>query len=300
MTSNVSKEDQLRDYLLGRLSESEQKRLERRLLLEDRLFQMGETLAQGPEERTALEDELRSFEGASDEEVEEREQAVRGELFDAYARGDLGAEDRQWVRQLAAGSDQDRERLAFAGTLAGNQEEEDRKVAGEAPKVAGRIGVWQSAAGIAATVVLVSGVFSLFLSGIPTTSAKLQAALEGGIKLALTQSQTVVEVLWTNVRGDEISPSPLSIPRTAVKLDFRLHLPPSADDYTTFDVTLRGRDEQLLDTLSKISKNPDQNLHFQLAADRFPSGSYAFQVFGVRGDGERKDLGDTQVLIDRH
>jgi hypothetical protein len=288
VTDSLSKDDQLTDYLLGRLSEPEQKRLERRLLLEDRLFQMGESLARGPQERAALADELQSLEEASDEEIEEHEQAVRAELFDACARGELGIEDRRWVDGLAEGSD--RERLAFARTLT-------RETALARHR---KPWIWQTVAGIAATLALVAGVIAIFAGqgGIPAEESRLPLALGAAIGAAVSRPELSVIEIYASITRD-VEMAQISIPQQVSRQSFVLHLPAAAEDYPAFKVVILGPEGKFIAPPRKLDKTLDQALRFEEAMEGWKPGIYTFQIFNKGPEGRWETLAEAQVDVRR-
>ncbi|HEX9945730.1 MAG TPA: hypothetical protein VGG03_27290 [Thermoanaerobaculia bacterium] len=85
MKSNPQDDELLRSYLLGELPEQEADRLERRLLEDDELFELGE--------------------------------ALEADLLAACGRGELAPEERERVLRRLASSPQGRERLALACSL---------------------------------------------------------------------------------------------------------------------------------------------------------------------------------------
>jgi hypothetical protein len=85
MDPNTQDQTRIRDYLLGKLSENEQEKLEERLLLEDDLY----------------------------EELE----VSKAELIEEYRAADLPYEERQWLEQHFLTSSEGRQRYAMALTL---------------------------------------------------------------------------------------------------------------------------------------------------------------------------------------
>src|SRR5689334_11246086 len=85
MALNNHDQAQIRQYLLGKLSEAEQEKIEERLMVEDELFD--------------------EFEASKDELVEE------------YCAGDLGSAERDWFENHYLASTEGRERQAFALTM---------------------------------------------------------------------------------------------------------------------------------------------------------------------------------------
>lgn len=85
MALNNQDQAQIRQYLLGQLSEAEQEKIEERLMVEDELFD--------------------EFEASKDDLVEE------------YCAGDLGSAERDWFENHYLASTEGRERQAFALTM---------------------------------------------------------------------------------------------------------------------------------------------------------------------------------------
>jgi hypothetical protein len=85
MALNNHDQAQIRQYLLGKLSEAEQEKIEERLMVEDELFD--------------------EFEASKDELVEE------------YCAGDLGRAERDWFENHYLASTEGRQRQAFALTM---------------------------------------------------------------------------------------------------------------------------------------------------------------------------------------
>jgi hypothetical protein len=283
VTGNISKEDELRDYLLGRLCEAEQQRLERRLRLEDRLFQMGKILDRSEDEHGSLEAELKGLEGASDEEVEEAERAVRAELFDAYARGEIEAENRPFVADLARESPENRERLAFARALA----KESAALPGSvvAPQ---RRWIWQAAAGIAATVAVVVSLLHLRPPSIhPSPPAPMRGA----------KALPALEIPVGGTREGEIPAA--FLPATS-RQEFHLHLPaPAADPYQTFKITILGPQGRPLGAPRILGRDDDQTLHLDEAVESWKPGLYTFQIYYPEQDGKWELLAEPQVELGR-
>lgn len=283
MTGNTSKEGELREYLMGRLSESEQKRLERRLLL-DRLFQMGNVLDRCEDGQAPLEAELKGLEGASDEEVEETERALRAELFDAYARGEIKAEDRPWVAELVRESPENRERLAFARALV--QEAAALPAPGVAPQ---RRWIWQAAAGIAATVAVV---VSLLHLGARPGSPPPPAPAKAG------QAVPFLDIPLEGTREGQIPVR--SIPRDVSRSELHLSLPhPAADSHATFKVAILGPQGQPMGAPRTIARDLDQTLHLHEAVENWQPGNYTFRIYYPEQDGKWELLAEPQVEICR-
>ena len=85
MALNNHDQAQIRQYLLGKLSETEQEKIEERLMVEDELFD--------------------EFEASKDELVEE------------YCAGDLDRAEREWLEKHYLASEEGRQRQAFALTV---------------------------------------------------------------------------------------------------------------------------------------------------------------------------------------
>jgi hypothetical protein len=86
MALNDHDQTRIREYLLGKLSEDEQQKIEERLMVEDDLF-----------------DEL---------------EISKGELIEEYQSGELNQNERQWLEQHYLASTEGRQRHMFAAALA--------------------------------------------------------------------------------------------------------------------------------------------------------------------------------------
>jgi hypothetical protein len=132
MRQNMTDDELLRSYLLGKLQEPEADRLEQRLLAEDDLFDLLE--------------------------------ALEAELLAAASRGELAPAERERVLRRLASSPQGRERLALAQSLnrLSNEQRADKHLAPVmpfAPRVAASKPVFQWTALAAAGVLAAAGLF---------------------------------------------------------------------------------------------------------------------------------------------
>jgi len=203
MALNNHDQAQIRQYLLGKLSEAEQEKIEERLMVEDELFD--------------------EFEASKDELVEE------------YCAGDLEHGDRDWFENHYLASAEGRQRQAFALTMNYYMR---RHASDPAPlpvtpapppsffeRFATFLRTQPWAVATATAVVVVVAV--AFISLRNSQGQIIEATLDNAV---------------VKRGGDEAPPPPnIQLPSNTSRLKVHLHLPKTAQAGTTYSAVLDNR-----------------------------------------------------------
>lgn len=236
----------LRDYLLRRLPEAEAERLEARLVEDDDVFQ-------------AL-------------------RGVEDDLFDEFARGTLGADDRQAFQRRYGGENQ---RVRFARALA-------RRSAKVVPFPRPRwIGLAAAASFVAAFGLLVTQ-RATPPAGPASPTPPLSPPGTGGAEALLT-------VALGTSRATGATPS-VTIPRDAATLRLRVRLDPE-DRFERYSAALRSASGTVVwqnDDVRAVVEEGDLILPLAVPAVSLKPGSYEL---AARGGGE--DLGFVDIEVRR-
>jgi hypothetical protein len=234
-----------RAYLLGRMPEADAERLEARLLQDDDLFQA----------------------------VRE----VEDDLFDAFARGRLTADERtQFVERFGGRTD----RLAFSRALAQRVRADRSSGGGPSTRF-----TWFPLAA-AATVVLVAGTAWILRpqpasSGVPAAnppaaSAAVAPAGQPPIVVALS-------LATSRAAGD---PATASLPAGMSALQLRVRLNP-ADKYDRYTMELRSQADRVVwrgDELRAAVESGDLIVTATVPASALEAGTYELAVRGGTAD----------------
>jgi hypothetical protein len=270
--SSGSVEERIRGFIRqDEATATDAEALTRRLDLENYLREASRALSSTPPDPDLL----------NDGEVEDQARALEAELLDAYARGELSAEDRGWVTEMAAASPETRRRLDFA-----------RDFVREKRSGSSTLRRW----------IQIAAILAMSLGALWVVERQLvhHQPPDGGHSSSLSSVPRVVDLPWDNRRGGgEVIP-PLRIPREAGILDLRLALPPSGRAHQRFQVDLRGPDGRPLGswTLGKTGDD-SQTLRWSAAAAGWATGSYTLELTAIDPDGARIGLGDTEFDIAR-
>jgi hypothetical protein len=251
MALNNHDQAQIREYLLGKLTEAEQEKIEERLMLEDELFD--------------------EFELSKDELVEE------------YCTGELGQAERKWFEEHFLASAEGRQRRAFAVAMdclrqpvAVEQTERpelhiERRVT-LFERVAAFVKTQPWAVATATAVV----VLAVVLGGMRLTS-------RGG-------GQTFNATLTTAAlkRGGEGPlPDKLHLPPNTSKLQLRLELPKPASAGTRYQAEL---DDRVKTKPVEIVRSDPQSVTVMIPTELIPRGEYSLQLTPTTPDGTEQHL----------
>jgi hypothetical protein len=241
---------QIRDYLLGKLSEDEQQKIEQRLMVEDELFD--------------------EFEISKDELIEE------------YCAGELNRDDSQSFASNYLASQEGRERYAFAlvmdcfqhlapaPALTPPQREQSLTFL-ERIRSLFRAQPWAAAATSIALVVLVGILIMRMMSSRP----------EGQTVIGPSLAVTLI------TRGDGPLPPKVDLPRDAAKLKLQLLLPKLATGVIRYRAEL---DDKLNTKPVEVVDFNAEAVSVVIPARQLPPGEYSLQLFAVNADGTEKAI----------
>ncbi|HEY2961389.1 MAG TPA: zf-HC2 domain-containing protein [Pyrinomonadaceae bacterium] len=249
---------QIREYLLGKLNEEEQQRIEERLMVEDELFD--------------------EFEASKDELIED------------YCDGELSQNERQWLEEHFLVSNDGRQRRAFA--LAMKCFHVPVAQVNEAPRP-----TWfqrfkslfrtEPAAVINGssvalvqpwTLVLLTSVVLVALIGLLVGTRTFSRG--GGITFTgPTLASNVIK------RGAENSlPKKVKLPRNAASLKLRLLLPKDATPATRYEAEL---DDRINTKQSEVVEFDNEAVSVVIPADQIPRGEYSLKLTAIDAAGAR-------------
>lgn len=236
----------LRDYLLGRLPEAEAERLEARLVEDDEVFQ---TL-----------------------------RGVEDDLFDEFARGTLGADDREAFQRRYGDQNQ---RVRFARALARRSAS---VVAFPRPRW---IGLAAAASFVAVFGILVTQ-RATPPAGPATATPPLRPPATGGAEVLLT-------VALGTSRASGATPS-VTVPADAATLRLRVRVDPE-DRFENYSAALRSASGTVVwqsGDVRGVVEEGDLILRLAIPAASLKDGSYEL---AARGGGE--DLGFVDIEVRR-
>jgi hypothetical protein len=277
----MSDEELVRRYLLGDLPGDEQEALEKRLLSEDKLFELAE--------------------------------ALEAEVLEDYVRGELAPAQRERVEGYLAVSPEGRLRLAVirglsatAATMTAERPGMVLQFPGPAARLE-RPKVRPQA--IAALCVMAVG--AALLAGIhlrpvqppshvPLPPLKEPGAIAQGTPVPLpTPVPTpapppilfIADIALSALRGHEEIPS-FDIPASTDIVELRLKLPEGDQGYPSYQVAVRqdATGEEVTGNEGLRIKQSNGRLILRLDAHRFEEGRYSLTVQGVTSEGEVEDL----------
>jgi hypothetical protein len=250
MALNTHDQEQIRQYLLGKLSDAEQEKIDERLMVEDELFD--------------------EFEASKDELVEE------------YRAGDLGRTEREWFESHYLASAEGRQRYAFALTMDHLAQRQSQPVYVPTPvprpNVFERIQQFAAAQpwafGIAASVVLV------VLVGI--IAIRLNSQTQVHVFEATLTNATVK-------RGGEEGPPPPTIPLLANTTQLKLHLqlPKNAPANTRYTALL---DDRVNTNNVEIVASDADSVTITIPRKQLPKGWYTLQLTATTPNGNVQQL----------
>jgi len=245
MALNTHDQQQIRQYLLGKLSEAEQEKIDERLMVEDELFD--------------------EFEASKDELVEE------------YRAGDLGHTEREWFESHYLASADGRQRYAFASTMDHMAQRQPRPVHVLTPvprrKFFERIQQFATvqpwAFGIAASVLLV------LIAGF--IAIRLTSQSQGQVFEATLTRVTVK-------RGGEEGPPPptIQVPANTTQLKLRLQLPKPAPANTRYTALL---DDRVNTNNVDIVASDPESVTVSIPRKQLPSGWYTLELTATSPNG---------------
>ena len=243
----------LRAYLLGKLTESEAERIEARLIEDAGLFAEMET--------------------------------AEDDLFDAFARGSLDADERaRFLERFGA----DHQRRRFAQALV--RRTSSRR---PAPLVPRR---WIGLAAAATLVIVVGGVLmrqrSVEAPGTHPAAAPATVApaapIATRVSLAIGGSRSVGAATKVAVAPD------------ATVVDFEIRLNP-ADKFPAYYTEIRSQANNIVwaDAARTVTNGGDLIVHAVVPVDRLPAGTYEIAVRGGANAGALDDLGFATIEVSR-
>jgi hypothetical protein len=230
-----------RAYLLGRLSPAEAEALEERLLRDDEAFH--------------------AMEGAEDD------------LFDDFARGRLGAEERTRFLERFGAQPQ---RVAFARALARRLGTESRSTTGRSP--------WIPLAAAAALVAAIAG--GWWLRQRPASIDRAATAAAGSPAPVVPAAPPVVALFTLGTSRAAADAVTVTIPAASPALQVRIRLNP-ADRYDSYALELRSSADRVVwrgDDLHAVREAGDLVLTAQIPAPPLDNGTYELAVRGGRDD----------------
>jgi hypothetical protein len=234
-----------RAYLLGRLSEAEAEHLEARLLQDDEVFQA----------------------------VREAED----DLFDAFARGQLTADDRaRFVERFGDRTDG----LAFSRALATRVRPERSSDGGSASRRP-----WIPLAA-AAAVVLTAGAALMWRSQPGPAGAPAAKAPGVSAPTAPAGPSPIVVALSLSTSRAAGEPASVSLPASAASLQVRVRLNP-ADKYDRYMMELRSQADRVVwrgDDLRAAAEAGDLIVTATIPATSLEAGRYELAVRGGTDD----------------
>lgn len=227
-----------------------------------------------------------------DAEFAERLRAVEHDLADAYARGELSAEDRgRWQEHLGASAG-GRQDLILARALAARQQ--------IAPAASRSLPRWTIGLAAAALLVLVAGVAYLRApapgatigGSLPAAPAAPPAAAQA----APAPTLSLIALTLPAPKRDGATVPLLEIPRGTTDVRVTLELEPA--DFARYAVTLRNASARgaVWQATDLAPDSSGASLHIVVPAGTFRRGLFVFDVDGL-GRGSREPIGSYPVRI---
>jgi hypothetical protein len=248
--------DAARAFLLGKLTDSEAERLESQLLADPQLFS----------------------------EIEEAED----DLFDAFARGSLDADDRARFLERLGGR---RDRRRFAEALARRA----TRAAG-APFWRQR---WMQLA-VAATLVLAAGVAVVRRDRFVPPPVDGPGETAASTPAPVRRVTRVLPLSPATSRSAEGS-ARLALDASVTDVELRIRLDPN-DRFAVYAVELRSSSDQIVwgnATLGAAQENGDLVVHAMIPAARLDSGTYEVGIRGGDSAARLEDLGFSTIEVNR-
>ena len=250
MALNNHDQAQIRQYLLGKLDDAEQEKIEARLMLEDELFD--------------------EFEASKDDLVEQ------------YCAGDLDRTEREWFASHYLASAEGRERHAFALTM----DHMRRRQAQPAPRTVVTVArptffEWLRyfanarpwAFGTAASVVIVLLVGFIAIRLIPQSQGQVFEA---------TLTSAAIK------RGGEGPPRPIiQVPANTAQLRLRLQLPKPAPAGMRYTAEL---DDRVNTSSVAVAASDAESVTVLIPRKQIPRGSYAVELTTTSPSGNVQQL----------
>lgn len=250
MALNTRDQQQIRQYLLGKLSETEQEKIDERLMVEDELFD--------------------EFEASKDELVEE------------YRAGDLDHTEREWFENHYLASAEGRQRYAFASTMDHLTRRQRRPVRVPPPvpkpnffeRIQQFATVQPWAFGIAASVVLV------LLVGV--IAIRFTSQSQGQVFEATLTNVNVK-------RGGEAGPPPptIHLPANTTQVKLRLQLQKPAPANTRYTALL---DDRVNTNNVDIVASDAESVTVSIPRKQLPSGWYTLELTATTANGNVQQL----------
>lgn len=238
MALNTDDQAQIRQYLLGKLSEAEQEKIDERLMVDDELFD--------------------EFEASKDELVEE------------YQAGDLGHTEREWFESHYLASAEGRQRYALLLTMDHLAKRQRRSVhvplPVPKPNFFKRIQQFATAQpwafGIAASVVIVVmvGFIAIRLNSQPQVKV-FDATL------------TNVNVKRSGVEGPP--PTTIQLPANTTQVNLRLQLPKPAPANTRYTALL---DDRVNTQNVEVVGSDTESVTVTIPRKQIPPGWYTLEL----------------------
>jgi anti-sigma factor RsiW len=242
----ISKRDQtqIREYLLGKLSEDEQQRIEERLVVEDELFD--------------------EFEVSKDELVEE------------YCAGDLAQSERQWLEENLLATPEGKERYAFVLAMDCLQRKRLNSAPDVLPDAVPQKVVRPRFRGKLAFL----GPLQIFAKTQPWALAATSLVVLLLVAFVITRwaSQAPGQVFEatlarsTVVRGEGLAPTKLKLPSNTGELKLSLQLPKPATPDTRYKAQL---DDRVSTKDVEIIETNVQSVTVVVPAKLVPRGEYS-------------------------
>ena len=249
----------LRAYLLGKLTESEVELVEARLVEDPGLFAQMET--------------------------------AEDDLFDAFARGTLDADERaRFVERF--GADRDRQRFAQAFV----QRTSSRKAV---PLFRQR---WVP---LAAAAALIIGVGSVFVQQQPpsdTAASRPSTPAVASPSATPTPTPAIVSRASLSLGSSRSSggPAKVMIAADAASVDLGIRLNP-ADKFASYAAEIRSQANNIVwgDAVRSTTEGGDLFVHAVVPAQRLPDGIYEIAVRGGANAASLDDLGFVTIEVSR-
>jgi hypothetical protein len=249
---------QIREYLLGKLTDEEQQKMEQRLMVEDELFD--------------------EFEVSKDELIED------------YHAGELSQNERQWLEEHLLASTEGRQRHAFALTMECFQQPVMQMR--EAPRL-----TWferfkslfrtpPSAVTSGSSVALVQPWALALLASVAVVA--LIGVLVGPRMFSRGGGITFDgPALASNVSkrgGEGALPKKVKLPSNAARLKLRLLLPKDSTAATRYEAEL---DDRINTKRAEIAEFDSEAVSVVIPTDQIPRGEYLLKLTAIDGTGAR-------------
>ena len=250
MALNNHDQAQIREYLLGKLTEAEQEKIEERLLLDDELFD--------------------EFEVSKDELVEE------------YCAGELGQAERKWFEEHFLATQEGRQRRAFAVAMdclhqpVPIKQTEPQLHDEPARTLLERLGDFLKTQRWAVATVAAVIVLAVVFGGMRFMSRG------GGQTFNATLTASALR------RGSEGPlPDKIHLPPNTKQLQLRLELPKPAAAGTRYKAEV---DDRVKTKPVEIVASDAQSVTVMIPTELIPRGEYSLQLTTTTPDGTQQEL----------